>query len=626
MLRCGLIKTINQFKLYFFLVAALIIPASAQNQLAILASDIKSGPTIYLTPEADAYYSKQGMPVQPSSIDKDAAMRSFRSAVKLGDMGSGAMAAVPVLIESFPKAIHVTEVKGAVYAGEGTFDDWVSTYVMSEKNKFLLASPFLDYNSMMVCEPFIESSYQPEFIEKKIGAAGIIKSAVVNITIIFTYNFGTCALSRITGQSFGKDRDAWKSWWGQVGGVGISTSQVDADTPISSGTSFNDILVRGKYRMSLSSGDELVGIVDSKSDTSLIFETIGGKPYSFSKDLIVRYDLLEAPKAVTKKNIVIQADVAQTREISYDDLIKYTGPEKFFEVHLTNGSVFKGKIVTIDEGVLKLEIEGSVVPISKEVITRINFVPPEKKEPKSQEQSMMQGPFDTVIVINTQSDDWGTPKPDLIYSGKIIEEKSDKLIVMLMDGSKKEISRSQVRRLSKNSEEGYDETIKRYARQLICPQDMFVVDLPPGKQGRPFFKVCVDKYEYPNRQEVVPTGNVSYKMAQNYCEQQGKRLCTAQEWQWACSGLEGYTYPYGWNLEEQRCNTDVKRIEASGSRVNCVSKFGGYDMTGNIFEWVTGNNSEPVLMGGPFSKCQTQSPGVGGSAKAQTGLRCCKSN
>jgi formylglycine-generating enzyme required for sulfatase activity len=155
---------------------------------------------------------------------------------------------------------------------------------------------------------------------------------------------------------------------------------------------------------------------------------------------------------------------------------------------------------------------------------------------------------------------------------------------------------------------------------------MFIVDLPPGKQGRPFFKVCVDKYEYPNRQDVVPTGNVSYKMAQNYCEQQGKRLCTAQEWQWACSGLEGYTYPYGWNLEEQKCNTDVKRIEASGSRVNCVSKFGGYDMTGNIFEWVTGNNGEPVLMGGPFSKCQTQSPGVGGAAKPQAGLRCCKSN
>lgn len=619
-----LIKAVNRFQLLFMAVAVSILPVSAQNQLAILSSDIKSGPPVYYTPEAAAYYLKLGMPIQPSYTDKDAAIRSFRSAIKLGDMGSGAMAAVPVLIDNFPKAVHVTEVKAAIYAGEGTFEDWISTYVMSEKNKFLLASPFLDYNSMMVCDTFIESSYQTEFIEKKLGAGGVIKHATVNISIVFTYNFGVCALSRITGQSLGKDKDAWNSWWNQIGGVGISTSQIDAQAPISSGTSFNDILVRGKYRMSLSSGDELVGVVDSKSDTSLVLETLNGKPYFFSKNLIVRYDLLEVPKSTNKQNMVIQADSAQTKEISYEELIKYSGDEKNFEVHLTNGSVFKGKIVTIDEGVLKLEIEGSIIPISKEVITRINFVPLEKKETKTPEQSMMQGPFDTVVVISSQTDDWGKQKPDSTYFGKITGDNSNEVQMTLADWSKKVIKRSQVGKIIKHSEESYDETIKKYARQLICPQDMFMVDLPPGRQGRPFFKVCVDKYEYPNRQDVVPTGNVSYQMAQNYCEQQGKRLCTAQEWEWACSGLEGYTYPYGWNLEEQKCNTDVKRIEASGSRSNCVSKFGGYDMTGNIFEWVKGNNNEPVLMGGPFSKCQTQSPGVGGTAKPQTGLRCCK--
>ena len=177
----------------------------------------------------------------------------------------------------------------------------------------------------------------------------------------------------------------------------------------------------------------------------------------------------------------------------------------------------------------------------------------------------------------------------------------------------------------KHSSSSFDEPIKRYAKPLFCPDDMFLVDLPPGKQGRPYFKVCVDRYEFPNYKESLPQGNVSYEQAGKLCEQKGKRLCTSQEWQWACSGLEGYTYPYGWNRDENKCNMETTPV-TSGKFYNCVSKFGGYDMVGNIFEWVSGSKDEPALMGGPYSKCQTVSPGVGGSAKPQTGFRCCKSN
>jgi formylglycine-generating enzyme required for sulfatase activity len=156
---------------------------------------------------------------------------------------------------------------------------------------------------------------------------------------------------------------------------------------------------------------------------------------------------------------------------------------------------------------------------------------------------------------------------------------------------------------------------------------MFFVDIPPGKQNRPFFKVCVDRYEYPNVKDAAPKINSSYDEARALCSKRGKRLCTADEWQWACSGLEGYTYPYGWNPEKEKCNTDGNRPpEASGVRSNCVSKFGGYDMVGNVFEWVTDGKKQPSVMGGPYSKCQTITGGVGGSAKPQTGFRCCKSN
>jgi formylglycine-generating enzyme required for sulfatase activity len=125
----------------------------------------------------------------------------------------------------------------------------------------------------------------------------------------------------------------------------------------------------------------------------------------------------------------------------------------------------------------------------------------------------------------------------------------------------------------------------------------------------------------------VPQGDISFTDAQQLCAKQGKRLCTAEEWQWTCSSLDAYTYPYGKTFDENRCNSDASRnLEASGARINCFSRFGAFDMVGNIFEWVTTSNNQPALMGGPYSKCQTVSPGMGGEAKSISGLRCCKSN
>jgi formylglycine-generating enzyme required for sulfatase activity len=138
--------------------------------------------------------------------------------------------------------------------------------------------------------------------------------------------------------------------------------------------------------------------------------------------------------------------------------------------------------------------------------------------------------------------------------------------------------------------------------------------------------VCIDKYEGPNQLSATPQGNVSFADAQRYCGGKGKRVCTAAEWQWACSGLEGYAYAYGNTFDEQACNTaGVKMLSSSGARSRCVSRFGASDMTGNVFEWVSAAN-KPMLMGGPSSKCQSVSPGGDGSAQPYTGYRCCKSN
>ena len=190
----------------WLLVLFLSVNISAQDQISILSGDIQSGPSTYYSPEAYSYFTRSGQTITPQGSKEDA-LRTYRAAIKLGKMGNGAMAAVPVLIEKFPKAIHVSEVRNAQYSSEGSFEDWIQTYVMSEKNKFLLASPFLDYNSISLCENQVQTVHEEEILQKRTGSGGVIVSALVNITITFTLHIGSCALEMITGVSLGNEQE-----------------------------------------------------------------------------------------------------------------------------------------------------------------------------------------------------------------------------------------------------------------------------------------------------------------------------------------------------------------------------------------------------------------------------------
>lgn len=611
-----------------FLVIFCSVQVFAQDQNTLLIGDVKNCPSIYMTPEAALYFQKISQPV--FSSNKDEALRGYRALIKLGDLGGGGINAVGTIIEQFPRAVHVTEIKGVKYSGEGTFEDWMSTYVMNEKNKFMLSSPFIDYNNISLCEQYIDAIPQSTIIEQQPINGKVIKSATVDLTITFTVFFGTCALSRITGMTIGNNQNDWRIWWTQSGGNAIESrfGTVSASPKaIASGQTFKDLVVKAKYRMSLTTGDEFIGFVESKDDTSVIFETIDGKPYIFAKKLIDRCDLLDLPKTIQKQTsvpVTKNSVITETSVVQFDSLLSGTPPNLLLEVKINSGATFKGRLETIDQNGLKLNIDGSSIPISKDVINTISIL--KQREVKPQTAPAPAGPFDTIIVKSNIVDDWGRAKPDIVNSGTIVKEDNSGFSLKLTDGSTMQIRQTDIVRVIKhtNVASGND-PVKRYAMQLVCPPGMILVDYPPGSSIRPFFKTCIDKYEYPNREGSLPQGNLSFTDAKMLCEQQGKRLCTAEEWQWSCGGFDNLSYPYGKTYEENRCNA-ANSVETSGSRINCASKFGIYDMTGNIFEWVTAADGQPAMMGGPVSKCQTVSPGTGGSAKTMSGVRCCKSN
>ena len=123
----------------------------------------------------------------------------------------------------------------------------------------------------------------------------------------------------------------------------------------------------------------------------------------------------------------------------------------------------------------------------------------------------------------------------------------------------------------------------------------------------------IDIYEYPNRPGVLPKVNVTWREAETLCATQGKRLCTEQEWQKACTGSQNYIYSYGENFESGRCNTPFAidgawqrgpGLAPSGYYENCANDFGIHDMIGNAWEWTATWYSRPnlwrVVRGGSY--------------------------
>lgn len=167
---------------------------------------------------------------------------------------------------------------------------------------------------------------------------------------------------------------------------------------------------------------------------------------------------------------------------------------------------------------------------------------------------------------------------------------------------------------------------------------------------------CIDRYEWPNREGVLPQVLSSWNDAAAACASLGRRLCAEDEWTLACEGDAMQPYPYGYARDETACNIDrhnlpydhgavsgddrgradaemmrVSQARPSGAFPRCVSPYGVRDMTGNVDEWAVSRTGAPfrsVLKGGYWGRIRARCrPATRrhdeGFRYYQIGFRCC---
>ena len=93
---------------------------------------------------------------------------------------------------------------------------------------------------------------------------------------------------------------------------------------------------------------------------------------------------------------------------------------------------------------------------------------------------------------------------------------------------------------------------------------------------------CADDIYAVSLPVVVPGANITWFQAQEACANSAKRLPTSAEWQLGATG----TPDAGPDNGTTNCNTNSSSVTPTGTRKDCQSARGAFDMVGNLDEWV----------------------------------------
>ena len=128
---------------------------------------------------------------------------------------------------------------------------------------------------------------------------------------------------------------------------------------------------------------------------------------------------------------------------------------------------------------------------------------------------------------------------------------------------------------------------------------------------------------------------MTYLEAEAACEERGKRMCSSAEWEKACKGPMNYVYSYGDTFDPSFCGEGLDTpAYPAGSKQECRSGWGVFDMSGNFREWTataTGKSgNRRVVRGGQRgnaakgTRCAAAVDLAVGYRDKTLSFRCCK--
>ncbi len=122
------------------------------------------------------------------------------------------------------------------------------------------------------------------------------------------------------------------------------------------------------------------------------------------------------------------------------------------------------------------------------------------------------------------------------------------------------------------------------------------------------YPVTVQEYESRGRvihkRSAFPVTGVTYADAEKYCRLLGKRLPSAEEWEYVARGPKGLTLPFGYTFKKGFCQTKEEggALRPVDARPEAKSPFDVLDMCGNVWEWTSSVDSKNrrIVKGGSF--------------------------